>query len=112
MFYGSQIMPDTVSTLTADATKAVAALPLVTSALSQFQSDLTTSQHASVVSATADALNLAVQSAQALNEAGLIGHQDATTIGKGVALTSDGCGLFTELQSFAAKLKALVADIV
>ena len=107
-----KIMPDTLSTLTADATKAVAALPLVTNALSQLQGDLTNSQHACVVSATADALGIAVQSAQALSAAGLIGHNDAGNVAAGADLAAGGLGLFAELETFATKLKALVAHIL
>lgn len=104
-------MPDTLSTFTTDATKAVAALPLVTSALAQFQGDLTNQQHACVVSAAADALGIAAQSAQALSTAGLIGHNDASNIEAGAALTTDGMGIVAELESFAAKLKSLVVNL-
>lgn len=106
------MMPDTLSLLTSDAATSVAALPLVTSALAQFQGDLTNSQHASVVSAAADALGIAAQSAQVLSTAGLIGHNDASNVEAGTALATDGFGLVAELQSFAARLKALVANII
>lgn len=106
------MMPDTLSTLTSDATKAVAALPVVTSALAQFQTDLTSSQHASVVSAAADVLGLAAQSAQALSQTGVIGHNDAGHVEASAALAADSFGLVAELQSFAARLKALIGSIV
>lgn len=100
-----------LSSVTADA-KVVEALPTIINAVSQIQSDLTDSQHACVVTAASDALNVAAQSAQALAAKGLIGHTDAGNVAEGVALATEGLTIFGEIKALAAKLEALVKHIV
>lgn len=101
-----------VAAITADATKAIEALPIITSAISKIQTDLTNSQHASVVTAAADALTVAAQSAKALGAAGLIGHNDASNVETGAADAAEGLTIWGEVEALAAKLRALVAHIV
>lgn len=101
-----------LSTILSDADKAVQALPTVIGAVSQIQGDLTNNQHASVVTAAADALTVAAQSAQALGKAGLIGHNDAGNVAEGAALATDGLTIFGEIEALATKLRALVAHII
>lgn len=101
-----------LSVILSDADKAVQALPTVIGAVSTIQSDLTNSQHASVVTAAADALTVAAQSAQALGKAGLIGHNDAGNVEQGAAVVTDGLTIFGEIEALAAKLKALVEHII
>lgn len=98
--------------ITAADAKAVEALPTVIGAVAQIQSDLTDSQHACVVTAAADALNVASQSAQALAAKGLIGHNDAGNVAEGVVLAREGLTIFGEIEALAEKLKALVKHII
>ena len=101
-----------LSAIAADATKAVEALPTVINAVSQIQGDLTNSQHASIVTAAADALTVAAQSAQSLGAQGVIGHNDAGNLASGVALASDSLSIVAEINALATKLKALVKHIL
>lgn len=103
---------DDLSVILSDASKAVQALPTVTAAISQVQTDLTTQQHASVVTAAADALTVAAQSAQALGAAGLIGHNDAGSVTGVVGDVEQGITLWDEIAAFAARIKADVAHII
>lgn len=106
-----KIMND-LSIILSDADKAVQALPTVIGAVSQFQGELSSQQHASVVTAAADALSIAAQSAQSLGSKGLIGHNDTGNIVAGATLATEGVSLFAELEALAAKLKALVRHIL
>lgn len=101
-----------LSVILSDADKAVQALPTVIGAVSTIQSDLTGKQHASVVTAAADALTVAAQSAQALGAASLIGHNDAGNVEAGASDVVQGLTIFGEIEALAAKLKALVEHII
>lgn len=100
-----------LSVIAADASKALTALPLVTNAIAQVQSDLTNTQYGSVVTAAADALNVAAQSVQALGNAGLIGQNDASNVEQGTKIIESGMGIIAEIEAMAARMKALVAHI-
>lgn len=101
-----------LNAILSDATKAAQALPIVTNAIAQVQGGLTNSQHASVVTAAADALSVAAKSAQALGAAGLIGHNDAGNVSGVADDVEQGLTIFGEIEALAAKLKALVAHII
>ena len=101
-----------LSVILSDADKAVQALPTVIGAVSQIQSDLTNNQHASVVTAAADALTVAAQSAQALGKAGLIGHNDAGNVAESADLATEGLTIFGEIEKLAGELKALVKHMI
>lgn len=101
-----------LSVIATDAAKAVEALPIITNAISQMQTDLTPAQHAGVVSAAADALVVAAQSAQALGAQGLIGHNDANDVQEGAAIMASGIGIAGEVEALALKLRALVRHLL
>lgn len=101
-----------LSVVLSDADKTVQALPTVIGAVSQFQGELSSQQHASVLSAAADALSLAAQSAHSLEDKGLIDHRDAGNIVAGVALGTEGVSLFAEIETMTAKLKALAGHVL
>ena len=100
-----------LSFFAADASKAVEALPIVTNAIAQMNSDLTKTQHVNVVSAATDAMMVAAQSAQALGAQGLIGHNDAGDVQEGAAIMASGIGIVGEIESLAARLRSLVKHL-
>lgn len=96
----------------ADIAKTMEALPTIMGAVTRVQSVLTPAQHASVVAVAADALTVAAQSARALDQAGLIGHNDADNVADGTALASEGLAIFGEVETLVDKLRALVKHVI
>lgn len=101
-----------LTALTTDTTKAVEALPIITNAIAQVQSDLTDGQHKTVLQQTANILNIATQSAQALGTQGLISPVEANQVETGVSLASNGLGIVGEIEELSKKIEDFLKKIL
>lgn len=100
-----------ISTIAADAAKALEAVPTITSAISGAQAALTDDQHKDVLTKATDLLGVAATSAAALGASGVIGQNDAANVQTGAEIATTGVGIVGEIEALIAKVKSFIASL-
>lgn len=100
-----------LSIIANDASKALEAIPVATQAIASAHADLTADQHKSVLVKASDLLQVAAQSAEALGQKSVIGHNDAANIQAGIGLAESGLTIGQEIEALIERVRAFIARI-